>query len=125
MPKKAAIFIDAGHIHYLLHGKWRIDYKNFIEHFENMEYTIKYVFYYEGIPSQQSFLNQNPGSTYIEFNERKKSKKRYFKKLRSFNFIVRHKPVRRVFDHAIQQYKFKCNFDVELTIDAMETLFMK
>lgn len=122
---KTAIFIDAGHIHYQLYKKWRIDYKKLIDYFVQKGYLPIYIFYYEGIATQLSFFSKNPGATLEDFNNAKKAKKHYFNILRSFGFIVHSKPVHRLYDHESGKYKFKCNFDVELTIDAMETVLTK
>lgn len=122
---KAAVFIDAGHYHYNLFNKWRIDYKKLIQFLEGRGYIASFVFYYEGIPSKSSYFHTRPNATYDAFNQTKKKKKAYFKVLRSFNFIVRSKPVRRIFDKDLSQYKLKCNFDVELTMDVMDILLSK
>jgi len=123
--EKAAVFIDAGHYHYRLYGKWRIDYKKLIEYFENKGYLATDIFYYEGIPSKSSFFHTHPNATYNDINLVKKKKRGYFRKLRSFGFVVRYKPVRRIYDKEVSQYKLKCNFDVELTMDVMDVLSNK
>ncbi|MCK4619673.1 MAG: NYN domain-containing protein [Desulfobacterales bacterium] len=45
-----------------------------------------------------------------------------FKFLKSLSFKIRHKPVGRVYDNTAGEFKHKCNFDVELTIDALDGL---
>jgi len=122
---QAAVFIDAGHYHYRLFDKWKIDYKKLIQYIQNRGYIASYVFYYEGIPSQSSYFYKHPEATYNDFNQAKKKKKNYFRILRSFGFIVRYKPVRKIYDKDLSQYKLKCNFDVELTMDVMDILLNK
>lgn len=123
---KTHIFIDAGHLHYHLHDEgWWIDYKKLIDYFFQRDYLALSVFYYEGMITEQSYFSKHPGVTLEKFNAAKKAKKAYFNALRSMGFIVRWKPVHRLFDFQSQKYKFKCNFDVELTIDAVETVLTK
>ena len=55
-----------------------------------------------------------------DFIEAKKNKLNYFKFLRSLSFKVRHKPVGRIYDNTAGEFKHKCNFDVELTIDVLD-----
>lgn len=122
---KAAVFIDAGHYHYNLFNKWRIDYEKLIQYFENIGHVVSCVFYYEGMPSKNSYFSSNPNATFSDLNSAQRRKKGYFQKLRSFGFIIRHKPVRQIYDKETSQYKFKCNFDVEITIDVMDTFYSK
>ena len=35
---------------------------------------------------------------------------------------MRHKPVGRIYDSTTGQFKHKCNFDVELTVDALDNI---
>ena len=119
------MFIDAGHYHYRLFGKWRIDYKKLLKYFEDSEYLIIDAFYYEGIPTKNSYFHRNPGANLEDFNLAKTTKMKFFRKLRSFGLVVKYKPVCRIFDKEVQQYKLKCNSDVEMTIDIMESLFSK
>lgn len=122
---KAAVFIDAGHYHYRLFNKWRIDYKKLIQYFESRGNICSFVYYYEGIPSKNSYFHSNPKALLEDFIIVKKKKRDYFKKLKSFGFIVKYKPVHRIYDKDIEKYRLKCNFDVELTIDVMDVLFNK
>lgn len=122
---KAYVFIDAGHIHYQLFEKWRINYQKLIDYFRTSEYTIIGVYYYEGMPTELSYSSKHQGTLFEDFFIAKENKKKYFELLRSFGFVVRHKPVHRIFDQTAQHYKFKCNFDVEMTIDIVETALVK
>ena len=79
-------------------------------------------YYYEGIPSKSQYLDTHSGHGISEFSEAKKKKKNYFKFLKGINFKVRQKPVGRIYDSTSGQFKHKCNFDVELTIDALDNI---
>jgi len=123
---KSHVFIDAGHIHHhLFDEQWRIDYRKLVDYFSQKGYFPLMVFYYEGMITEQSYLSRHPEASFADFNQAKKRKKAYFEKLRSMNFVVRSKPVHRLFDFQSQKYRFKCNFDVELTMDVMETVLTR
>lgn len=126
MLSKSAIFVDGGHLQYQLYDEgWRIDYKKLLDYFMAKGYFPMLSFYYEGMITSQSYFDKHPDDTFDIFNKKKKLKKAYFERLRGFGYIVRHKPVHRLFDKSSGNYKFKCNFDVELTIDAVETSLTK
>lgn len=116
------ICIDASNLHYYLKDKgWKIDWKKFKTYFEN-KYSTKLFYYYEGIQSKGVYFDNHIGSSLEDFNSAKKSKKQFFSFLKSINYIVRSKPVGRVYDNTEGRYKHKCNFDVELTIDILDNL---
>lgn len=121
---KACIFIDMSNAHYFLKKEgWQIDWEKFKPYFENIFDSPKF-FYYEGVPSKGQYFDLHPRPKYTlsDFIEAKKKKLNYFKFLRQLSFKVRHKPVKRVYDDTSGQYRHKCNFDVELTIDALDGL---
>ncbi len=116
---KAYIFIDASNIHYyIVKANWKIDWVKF-KIFCEKRYEAPKFFYYEGIPSKSQYFDIHPEHSLSQFIEMKKRKLQYFKFLKSISFKVRHKPVSRVYDNTAGQFKHKCNFDVELTIDAL------
>ena len=117
---KAYVFIDASNIHYyLVKACWRIDWKKFRFYCEK-RYDSPRFFYYEGVPSKSQYFDIHPSHTLVKFMEAKKNKLNYFKLLKSQSFKVRHKPVGRVYENTAGEFKHKCNFDVELTIDALD-----
>lgn len=119
---KAYVFIDASNIHYyLVKADWRIDWKKFKEYCEKRYDSPKF-FYYEGVPSKSQYFDIHPDEGIAQFIEAKKNKLNYFKVLKGISFKVRHKPVGRVYDNTAGEFKYKCNFDVELTIDALDGL---
>jgi len=119
---RAYIFIDASNAHYYLKkGGWRIDWKKFKAYFDRIYQSPTY-FYYEGVPSKGQYFDINPTHSIAQFSEAKKRKNKYFKFLKGIAFRVRHKPVGRVYDATSGQFKHKCNFDVELTIDALDNI---
>jgi len=119
---KAYVFVDASNIHYyLVKANWRINWEKFKRYCEARYESPKF-FYYEGVPSKSQYFDIHPGDALSQFIKAKKSKLTYFKYLKSISFKVRHKPVGRIYDNTAGEFKHKCNFDVELTIDALEGL---
>ncbi|MBW2035193.1 MAG: NYN domain-containing protein [Deltaproteobacteria bacterium] len=117
---KACVCIDASNIHYyLVKAGWRVDWRKFKLFCEKL-YESPMIFYYEGVPSKSQYFDVHSGHSLRDFIEAKKNKLNYFKFLRSLSFKVRHKPVGRIYDNTAGEFKHKCNFDVELTIDVLD-----
>jgi uncharacterized LabA/DUF88 family protein len=118
----AYIFIDASNQHYYLRmAGWQIDWVKFKSYCEQ-KYQSPSFFYYEGVPSKGQYLDIHTDHGIAEFSEAKRKKHRYFKFLKEISFKVRHKPVGRIYDSTTGRFKHKCNFDVELTIDALHNI---
>ena len=119
---RAYICIDASNSHYYLKkAGWQIDWVKFKAYCEDM-YESPTFFYYEGVPSKGQYFDNHPKHRLADFIEAKDKKLNYFKFLKQIFFKVRHKPVGRVYDDTAGQYKHKCNFDVEVTIDALDSI---
>lgn len=120
--EKAAIFIDASNIHYPLRKNgWRISYRRLLNYFKQ-RYDVTTAYYYEGTPSKSYLRHRFHITENKEINERVKAKQVFFKNLKSLGLIVRTKPVQIVYDATDGSYKAKCNFDVEIAIDAIDRL---
>jgi len=118
----AYIFIDAANSHYYLKmAGWQIDWLKFKAYCERI-YQSPFFFYYEGVPSKGQYFDIYPNHGITEFSVTKKKKINYFKFLKGISFKVRQKPVGRIYDSTAGQFKHKCNFDVELTIDALDNI---
>jgi len=116
------VFIDAANYHYFLtKHNWRIDWSRFKKFIGSHYKAIKF-FYYEGITTKAHYKDNHPADSLQKFIEAKKLKLRFFKGLKQLGFKVREKPVGRVYDATTGKFKHKCNFDVELTIDAIDNL---
>ena len=119
---KAIICIDASNYHYYLKSKkWRIDWEKFKAYFKR-SYILDEIYYYEGIPSKGFYFDTHPNPSIDDFNDAKKIKKKYLQSLKKIGFKVRSKPIGRVYDNTEGKFKHKCNFDVELTIDALDSI---
>jgi uncharacterized LabA/DUF88 family protein len=100
---------------------WRIDWQKLLCHFQSA-FDLHAARFYEGTPTDSVIRHQAPGITYLELKERKNAKRKRFDTIRGFGFIVRTKPVGSVYDSRLGRYKHKCNFDVEITLDALATI---
>jgi len=119
---KAHVFVDASNIHYYLIKKgWRVDWRKFKLFCENRYESLR-VFYCEGVPSKSQYFDLHPSHSLVDFIDAKKRKLDYFQFLKSISYKVRNKPVSRVYDDTAGKFRHKCNFDVELTIDALDSM---
>lgn len=113
---RAFLFVDEANL-YLAAKKegWEIDWQKFISHISK-EFDIRAAYLYEGMPTERSIRLNTPGATLDDIDGIRDEKTRRFAELRSYGYIVRHKPV------ATINGTNKCNFDVELTIDAVDQI---
>jgi len=119
---KTFIFIDAANFHYFLQkAGWKIDWEKFRAYFKK-KYGDASFYYYEGVPSKSQYFDIYPDKKIFDFSEVKNKKLEYFKFLKNKGYTVRHKPVGRIYDNTEGVFKHKCNFDVELTIDALDNI---
>ena len=119
---KASVFVDYRNYHYYLDKHaWKIDWERFRKVLDKM-FDIAEIYYYEGVPSKAVFFDLRPWASMEDFIDMKEEKKNHFDSLRQKGFKVRKKLIGRIYDTKRKEYKHKCNFDVELTIDAIESL---
>lgn len=119
---KANVFIDYGNYHYYLKKHtWEIDWERF-KIFLNAMYDVVEIYYYEGVLSKAGYFDLHPRNSLEDFICMRETKKNYFKFLRNKGFRVRQKLVNRVYDSEEKRFKHKCNFDVEITIDTIDSL---
>ena len=119
---RAYICIDASNLHYTLKKEgWKIDWLKFKNHYESV-FKDPSFYYYEGLVSKGCYFDYHPKGNVQDFNNEKKKKQKFFKFLRLNGYNVRQKPVARIYDNTSGQFKHKCNFDVELTIDAIDNM---
>lgn len=122
MQNRVAIFIDAANYHYALKKhRWKIDYTRFAEHFRH-RYKVVRIYYYEGYPTKKMYTLRSGKLDLEEFGKQRKQRMNFFKFLRTQGIIVRTKPVISIYDLIHDEYRLKCNFDVELTIDALDAI---
>lgn len=119
---KASVFIDYRNYHYYLEKHaWEIDWERF-KKFLHRIFDVIEIYFYEGMASKAVFFHLHRRDSIQDFIDMKEEKKEYFNSLRQQGFKVRKKLIGRIYDERTKEYKLKCNFDVELTIDAIGTL---
>lgn len=116
---KAHIAIDASNVHYSLVNKgWTIDWEKFITFFKS-RWEISLAIFYCGIESQSVFQTNHPELSVTSFLYAKRRKMDFFKRLKNYGYRVKYKPVTQLYDSTSGKFVRKCNFDVEITIDAI------
>jgi len=105
---KTGIFIDEANLFYSQKALgWRIDWQKVLEFF-NQFYNIKTARYYMGMPIRKEGYEQN-----ILIKNR----------LEKAGFEVITKPLKKIYlDSSKKDFKYKCNFDVEITRDVIRRL---
>lgn len=120
--RKALVIIDDSNLHYGFRTlRWETDYQKFYS-WLNQEFDIVDIFFFGGIVSKKAFFDKHPTHTLSGFIKYKKERQAFFKVLKSIGYKVRSKPVSSVYDSTTGDYKRKCNFDVEMTILALDRI---
>jgi uncharacterized LabA/DUF88 family protein len=120
--KSALVCVDAANYRkYLSDNNIRIDWLEFRQLMESL-YTEVMLFYYDGTITRSWFKHKHPDSTDAQLSKAKKKQKRFFQKLRELNYQVVQKPIAQIYRAETNDYDYKCNFDVEITMDVMENL---
>lgn len=115
------VLVDARNFHYALKRRgWQVDWARFREFCER-EFGACLYYYYEGMITQQFHFDYHPGD-WDGLKEARKAKRKFFRFLGHVGFTVRHKEIHRVHDFTTGKIVHKCNFDVEMAMDAMENL---
>jgi uncharacterized LabA/DUF88 family protein len=119
---KSLILIDESNLFYAFKKlNWELDYQKFHYWLTN-NFNILNVYFFGGIISKKTFFDRNPGHTLGGFIQCKKERENFFSLLKKIGYQVRNKPVASLYDSTKGEYKRKCNFDVEITILALDQL---
>lgn len=119
---KVAVFIDAANYYYAERALgWQINYLKFADYFKS-KFNVAKMFFYKGVQTEKMFLINNPQGSLADFYKQRQKKRSFFKHLRSLGVTVRTKPVHSMYDKRSGSWIYKCNFDVELTIDALDSI---
>ncbi len=104
------LFVDESNLYLAAKKKgWSIDWELFLE-YVTLNFSVTDAYLYEGMPTQRS-LGGRPREEIAGIIT---WKRHYFDWLRSVGYVVRHKPVSCI------NGDNKCNFDVEIAIDAVD-----
>lgn len=106
--KKAGIFVDEANLFYSQKALgWHIDWQKVLKFFQEF-YDIKTANYYMGMPFKKEAYGKN-----IKIKNR----------LEKDGFKVITKPLKKIYtDSQKKDFIYKCNFDVEITRDAIKSL---
>ena len=98
---------------------WKIDYQKLITYYKN-KYLITQSIYYDGFPTYSLEKRRIQNLTDKEFKIKERKVNAKFTLINSFGWKIIKKPVTFVKDFATSSIKPKCNFDVEIAIDALD-----
>jgi len=127
LDKRAMFCIDFENWRpYLDNRGIQIDWRAFHTLAHGMFRTVD-LFYYEGMLTWSFFLHCNSNSPKPAYYRAKKRREQYQRELKSFGYTVRSKPIQRIHtgfhrDSRAETGQYKCNCDVEMTIDVMDNL---
>jgi uncharacterized LabA/DUF88 family protein len=120
--KKALFCIDyANWAYYLRNRNQRIRWNRFIEFWDRCFRQVEYYFY-DGMECESHYFHYNPSKTKADFWNQQQKKLDFFGELKELGIRVRQKPINRIFDAIQRKPRFKCNFDVEIAITALDRI---
>lgn len=102
---RVGVFIDEANVFYAQKELgWKIDWKKFAD-LMRTEFNLKMLRYYLGMPlAGQQKINNLKVKTFLE----------------SFGYTVITKPLKKIYiDNIKSEFKYKCNFDVEISLDVV------
>jgi uncharacterized LabA/DUF88 family protein len=116
---KTLVCVDMSNLHYYLNKKrWQINWEKFRTYLSSLYGKATFIFY-DGIRSKSHFMALYPQATELEYYSSVKAKERFFKYLKKIGFIVETKYTVQSCDSDTKELRRKCNFDVEITLDAL------
>ena len=119
---KSLILIDDANLYYgLKRQRWELDYKKFYDWLKR-NFDVLDVFFFGGIISKKTFFDRHPSRPLSDFVEEKGKRENFFRFLKETGYHVKTKPIASLYDSTEGTFKRKCNFDVELTIIALDRI---
>jgi len=120
--QRAFVCIDAANWHpYLKKQGIRIDWAEFKGLMEQL-YDGVILNYYAGMITKKFYKEKHPDCSIQDFYNSKERKIKFFRSLEHIGYKVIYKHIATVYDSQENKNKHKCNFDVEITIDALAYL---
>lgn len=77
--------------------------------------------FYDGMITKDYYKSKNPLATLEDVKQATEAKKAFFQRLKDLGYAVKSKPISQIYK-GFGEFEFKCNFDVEITIRAMEDI---
>lgn len=121
MDKTLVIIDDANFYYAFKKLVWDLDYQRFYDWLRS-NFNILDIYFFGGIISKKTFFDKHPGHTITGFIQCKRERQEFFRSLKNIGYKVRQKPVASLYDNNKGEYKRKCNFDVEITILALDKI---
>lgn len=119
---KSLVLIDDSNLYYgCIRYGWKLDYEKFY-HWIHENFHVTEIYFFGGIITKKAYLDLHPNKGIEDFMKEKQDRQRFFRFLKNVGYKVRSKPVSSLYDNTTGEYKRKCNFDVEMTIIAMDGL---
>jgi uncharacterized LabA/DUF88 family protein len=119
---KSLILIDESNLFYAFRKfNWEVDYYKFYKWFIS-NFDVLSIYFCSGLISKKTFFDKHTGNTLTDFIKCKQEREKFFKSLKSTGYKIMHKPVASLYDSTKGEYKRKCNFDVEITILALDRI---
>jgi len=119
---RVLVLVDYSNWHYYLkEANRRIDWSRFAEYFQVRHSQVQ-IIYFEGMITKAHYLAKHGKSSINDFGDAIQRKKKIFEWIRSCGLTIVQKPVTSVYDRTSARYISKCNFDVEITIRAIDKL---
>lgn len=116
------MLIDDSNWYYgFLRHQWELDYQKFYD-WLNKEFDVIDIIFFGGIISRKAYFERHPSHTIDDFIKCQDDRRKFLEKLKAFGYKVKTKPVTSVYDSTTGDYKRKCNFDVEITIIAIDRM---
>jgi uncharacterized LabA/DUF88 family protein len=120
--EKSLILIDDSNLWYgnRKYG-WEIDYRKFY-HWIHRSFNVLEIYFFGGLITKNAFFSIHSNKTLDDFIKEKSDRKLFFQFLKSVGYKVKYKPVTCLYDNMKAVYTRKCNFDVEITIIALDRI---
>lgn len=116
---RTLVCIDMSNLHYyLIEKKWKINWEKFKDHISKLYGNTGFVFY-DGIRCRDHFMSLYPEASELDFFVSIKKKQAFFKYLKKIGYSVEWKFTVQVCNPDTGEVHRKCNFDVEITMDAL------
>lgn len=119
---KALVCIDKSNLVYYCNNKgWRFNYKELKRHLSTLFGQAKFILY-DGIMCREHYMYRHKEASQSDYESFVSDKLFFFKCVEKEGFTVEWKYTAQIYAWETRGYIHKCNFDVEITIDALRLI---
>jgi uncharacterized LabA/DUF88 family protein len=116
---KTLVCIDKSNLVYYCNKKgWRFNYKKLKNHLSSLFGQGTFILY-DGVMCREHYMYWHSDASQSDYDSYVSNKLFFFRRVEHEGFIVQWKYTSQIFDIESNDYTHKCNFDVEITIDAL------